>query len=191
MFVTFILMIGLVAVAEPMVRCLIGDQWIGCVPMLQLISLTTMLYPLHSLNLNMLQVQGRSDLFLKLEIMKKTIAVIPLLLGIFVGIYWMLISSVFSSIASYYLNAFYSGKFLNYSMLEQVRDILPSFVIAIVMAIPVYLLSYIPASSFIVFPLQLLVGFILVLLICEKMKVYEYFEIKNNVVVPILNKIKK
>ena len=68
----------------------------------------------------MLQVQGRSDLFLKLEIVKKIIAVGPLLLGIFVGIYWMLIGSVLTGFFAYYLNARYSGPFLKYSITEKI-----------------------------------------------------------------------
>ena len=64
-------MLGLAAVAKPMILVLIGEEWLPCVPFLQIICLQMMLYPLHSLNLNMLQVQGRSDLFLKLEIIKK------------------------------------------------------------------------------------------------------------------------
>ena len=75
MLPTFVLMLGMTACAKSMILVLIGEKWIGCVPLLQLICLTGMLYPLHAINLNMLQVQGRSDLFLKLEIIKKIIAI--------------------------------------------------------------------------------------------------------------------
>ena len=90
-----------------------------------------MLYPLHSLNLNILQVFGRSDLFLRLEIYKKTIAVIPIVLGVTMGIYWMLISSVIVSFISYFINAYYSGPLLNYNIKSQVKDILPSLVVSL------------------------------------------------------------
>ena len=108
-------MLGLAGVADNFVEVLVGPQWTSCVPMLQLLCFSMMLYPLHAINLNMLQVQGRSDLFLKLEIIKKIIAIGPLILGIFISIEWMLISNIFIGVFSYYLNALYSGILVNYS----------------------------------------------------------------------------
>ena len=190
MLITFTLMLGLAAVAKPLVLALIGEQWLPCVPFLQIICLQMMLYPLHSLNLNMLQVQGRSDLFLKLEIIKKIIAVGPLLLGIFVNIYWMLGSSVITGFIAYYLNAYYSGPFLNYSIKEQIIDILPSFGVAIMMAIPVFAMSFIPINPFILLPLQIVAGSIITIIICEATKLQEYLEIKG-IAMPIINKVIK
>ena len=190
MLPTFVLMLGMAACAKPMIICLIGEQWLECVPMLQIICTFGMLYPLHAINLNMLQVQGRTDLFLKLEIMKKIIAIGPLLLGVFVGIYWMLIGSLVTSIIAYYLNAYYSGPFLNYSIKEQVKDILPSLFVALSMAVPVYAMSYLPFNHFILFPLQIMVGAIIVICICELNSLPEYFEIKG-IVMPVAKKIIK
>lgn len=188
MLPTFVLMLGLAACAESMILVLIGEQWLECVPMLQIICTYGMFYPLHALNLNMLQVQGRSDLFLKLEIIKKIIAIGPLLLGIFVDIYLMLAGSLVTSLISYYLNAYYSGPFLNYSIKEQVRDILPSFGVAVAMAIPVFAMSYIPMNSFILLPLQIAVGATITIGICEATKLPEYVELKG-IAMPIVNKI--
>ena len=190
MLVTFVLMLGLEAVAKPLVLSLIGEQWLPCVPFLQIICLQMMLYPLHSLNLNMLQVQGRSDLFLKLEIIKKIIAIGPLLLGIFVNIYWMLGGSVVTGCIAYYLNAYYSGPFLNYSIKEQVKDILPSFGVAVAMAVPVYAMSFIPLNPFILLPLQIVVGAVITLVICEATKLPEYIELKG-IAMPVINKVIK
>lgn len=190
MLLTFTLMLGLAAVAKPMILVLIGEQWLPSVPFLQIICLQMMLYPLHSLNLNMLQVQGRSDLFLKLEIIKKIIAIGPLLLGIFVNIYWMLGGSVIIGFIAYYLNAYYSGPFLNYSIKEQVKDILPSFGVAVAMSVPVFVMSFIPMSPFILLPLQIVVGASITIVICEATKLPEYFEIKG-IAMPIINKVIK
>lgn len=190
MLVSFILMLGMATCAKSMILVLVGEQWLNCVPMLQIICTYGMLYPLHSLNLNMLQVQGRSDLFLKLEIIKKIIAIGPLLLGIFVDIYLMLIGSLITNLIAYYLNAYYSGPFLNYSIKEQVKDILPSLGVAIAMAVPVYALSFIPISPFILLPLQILIGASITFGICEVLKLPEYFEIKG-IIIPIINKIIK
>ena len=190
MLPTFVLMLGMAACAESMIYVLIGEQWLECVPMLQIICTYGMLYPLHALNLNILQVQGRSDLFLKLEIIKKIIAIGPLLLGIFVDIYWMLAGTCLTGVISYYLNAYYSGPFLNYSIKEQVKDILSSFGVAVAMAIPVYIMSFIPLNPFILLPLQIVSGAIITISICEATKLPEYLEIKD-IVIPVINKVIK
>ena len=179
MLPTFVLMLGIAACADSMIYVLIGEQWLECVSMLQIICIYGMLYPLHALNLNMLQVQGRSDLFLKLEIIKKIIGVGPLLLGVFVNIYWMLAGTLISSLISYYLNAYYSGPFLNYSIKEQVKDILPSFGVAVAMAVPVYSISFIPINPFILLPLQIVIGAVITIIICEATKLPEYMELKG------------
>ncbi len=190
MLPTFVLMLGMAACAESMIYVLIGEQWLKCVPMLQIICTYGMLYPLHALNLNMLQVQGRSDLFLKLEIIKKIIYIGPLLLGIFVNINWMLAGTLITSLISYYLNAYYSGPFLNYSIKEQIKDILPSFGVAITMAIPVFTMSFIPLNPYILFPLQILVGATITIGICEAIKLPEYLELKG-IAMPIIKKVIK
>lgn len=190
MLLTFTLMLGLAAVAKPMILALIGEQWLPCVPFLQIICLQMMLYPLHSLNLNMLQVQGRSDLFLRLEIIKKIIAVGPLLLGIFVNIYWMLGGSVVTGFIAYYLNAYYSGPFLCYSIKEQIKDILPSFGVAVAMAVPVFVMSFIPMNPFILLPLQIVVGAAITIAICEATRLPGYLELKG-IAMPIINKVIK
>lgn len=190
MLPTFVLMLGMAACSKSMIYVLIGEKWMECVPMLQIICTYGMLYPLHALNLNMLQVQGRSDLFLKLEIIKKIIGVGPLLLGIFVDIYWMLAGSFFTSIIAYYLNAYYSGPFLGYSIKEQVKDILPSLGVAVAMAILVYAMSFIPMNQFILLPLQILVGAAIIIGISEATKLPEYLELKG-IVKPMINKIIK
>lgn len=186
MLITFIMMLGLAAISRPMIEVLIGRQWLIAAGFLPIICLQMMLYPLHAINLNMLQVQGRSDLFLKLEIIKKCVAVIPLLMGIFINIYWMLWGSVFAGLFAYYLNSYYSGKFLNYSMWSQMKDILPSFCIAICMALITYMVSLLPFSPFILLPAQIIIGAGIAILLCEWTKLSEYKELKSIVCSVIL-----
>lgn len=140
MLVSFFSLLMVAAVAKPMIIVLIGPKWLEASNYLQIVCFSAMLYPLHSINLNILQVFGRSDLFLKLEIYKKTIAIIPIVLGITMGIYWMLIGSVVVSFISYYINAYYSGPLLHYSISSQIKDIIPSFLISFVGAGAAYLL---------------------------------------------------
>lgn len=187
MLVTFVMVLGLGAVAKPMILVLIGEQWLPCVPILQIICFNYMMYPLHALNLNMLQVQGRSDLFLKLEIYKKMIAVGPILLGVFINIYWMLIGSVFVGFFGYYLNAYYSGPFLKYGVWQQVKDILPSFGVALTMAVIVSGIGYLPWSPFLLLPLQIVVGAVITITLCHLFKLEEYIELKN-IALAFLNK---
>ncbi len=190
MLPTLVLMLGMAGCARSMIQVLVGNQWLPAVPFLQIICFQMMLYPLHALNLNMLQVEGRSDLFLRLEIIKKAIAVGPVLLGIFVGIYWMLVGSVFTGIISYYLNALYSGPAIDYTIKEQIKDILPSFGIAMVMCAVVLAMSFIPVSPFILFPLQFISGMAIAIALSKKIELPEYIEIEDIVKRFIAKKIK-
>lgn len=179
MLVTFTLMLGLAGCAKALILVLIGNQWIDCVPMLQIICFSMMFYPLHALNLNMLQVQGRSDLFLKLEIIKKVIATIPILLGIFIGIYYMLLGSVVTGLFALYLNSYYSGPYLKYSIWEQAKDVLPSLFTSLAMFSILFVMSYLPFSPFIMLPLQIIIGTLFTLIVCELRNPDEYLEIKS------------
>lgn len=179
MLLTLVLMFGLAAVAKPMVYVLIGEQWLPCVPFLQMLCLIFAFYPLHALNLNMLQVQGRSDILLLLQIIKNIVALIPLALGIWVGIYWMLGGSIVCGFFDYFVNSYYSGKRLGYSCWMQLKDIGPSFSLALVMAIPVWAMSFIPMSNFILLPMQLLLGASIIYFLCAKLKLTEYIDLKN------------
>lgn len=155
-----------------------------------MICLIGSLYPLHAINRNMLQVQGRSDLFLGLEIAKKIIGLAPLFIGVFVGIFPMLYTIVITSIISYFLNSYFSGKLLGYSSWMQLRDIAPSFFISLTMAIVVYCLRFLPISKWFILPIQIAVGLIVFILLCKVSKIDEYKEVLN-MIDPILNKIKK
>lgn len=188
MLFSFCSMLMLAAVARPMILVFVGEKWLQAADFLQIICFSAMLYPLHSINLNMLQVLGRSDLFLKLEIIKKIIAIVPILIGIFVGIYWMLISGVFIGFIAYYLNAYYSGKFLNYSIWKQICDVFPAFCIAICGALVAYGISIYAYSfifvigwkyNFLVLIVQIVVGYIIMISLLEISRLDEYMEVKT------------
>lgn len=190
MLITFTLMLGLAGCAKALIVVLIGEKWIECVPMLQIICFSMMLYPLHAINLSMLQIQGRSDLFLRLEIIKKVIAVIPILMGVFVGIYFMLTGSIVIGFISYYLNAYYSGPLLKYSVWEQARDVLPSLLIAVSMFVILFAFSFLPLNPFVMLPLQIVLGAVFTCTICEIRKPEEYNEIKT-ILAPIIRRLFK
>ncbi|MFH0736065.1 MAG: lipopolysaccharide biosynthesis protein [bacterium] len=180
MFITFLLMIGMAAVAKPMIIVLIGEKWIVAAEYLQLLCFVGMFYPLHALNLNMLQVQGRSDLFLKLEIIKKILAVPTILIGVFFGIKPMIIAMIINTIIAYYLNSYWSGKFINYSFGGQVKDLLPSFLISSTIGVAVFFVGYfLQASQLIILLLQISLGAFLTFVLCELFKLSEYVYIKE------------
>ena len=179
MFVTVICMFSLGAVSEPLIYCLIGPKWHIAATYLPFICVYRSIYPLQSINLNMLKVQGRTDIFLYVEIAKKTILLGPLFIGAFVGIYWMLVASIFTSVISFFLNSFYTGKSLGYTYWMQLKDVAPSYGIGLAVAVPVYFLKYLPITYWVVLPMQILVGAGIFILLCEKTKLPEYQEVKK------------
>ena len=191
MFVTAVCMFFLGALSEPLIYCLIGPQWHEAATFLPFICISMSLYPLHAINLNMLQVQNRTDIFLYLEIVKKVIAIGPICLGIFINIYWMLIGSVFFGITSFFLNSYYTGRSLNYSSWMQLKDVAPSYALATIVALSVYFLKYLSISYWIIFPVQIVVGTIVFFTICELTKMQEYVELKSIVKKNTIGKIKK
>lgn len=178
MFVTTSFMLMLGAVAEPLIYSLIGEKWHQAATFLPLICISMSLYPLHAINLNMLQVQGCSDLFLKLEIIKKIISVGPICLGIFVDIYWMLIGSIVTGIIAFFLNTYYTGKKLHYSSWMQLKDIAPSYCVGFIVATSVFFLKYLPISNWIILPLQIGIGVGVFMSFCNLAKIEEYYELK-------------
>lgn len=181
-FPTFVLMLCLAATAKPLIVVLIGEKWIPAAYMLQIICFSMMLFPLQALNLNAIQVMGRSDLTLRINIIKNLLIVIPVAVGLLTNIYFMLVADVIRGYVCYYLNAYYSKPLLKYSIVEQIHDILPSLFIALGIAIPVYLLSFIDLPNFVLLALQILVGTVLFFCICKVIKPYEYIELKEIVI---------
>lgn len=179
MFVTAVIMLSMGAVSEPLLYCLIGPQWHEAAVYLPLICVSMSLYPLHAINLNMLQVQGRTDIYLYIEIIKKIIAVLPLCLGIFVSIYWMLIGTIITGIIAFFLNSFYTGKSLGYTSWHQLKDVAPSYGIAFIIALSVYFFKYLPVSNWIILPIQVVVGATVGYIVCEKTQLEEYIEVKG------------
>ena len=178
MFITNVCMFFLGAISEPLIICLIGKKWLEASTYLPLICISMSLYPLHAINLNMLQVQGRSDIFLYLEIIKKIIFIGPICLGIFVSIKAMLIGSIIVGIIAYYLNSYYTGKKLHYSSWMQLKDIRYSYFVSGIIVLGVYFLKYLPISFGAILTLQIITGTIIFFTICETIKPSEYMDLK-------------
>ena len=192
MYISFVLMIGLAAVAKPFVLILIGAKWEASVIYLQLLCFAGALYPLHALNLNILNVKGRSDLFLKLEIIKKAFDIPIILIGIVFGIKAMIIGMILGSTNAYFINSYYSAQLISYPVREQFIDILPSLVVSLVVGACVYIVGTIIYTHIIIqFVLQIITGAILLVFISESFHINGYNEIKNIVLKPIILKVKE
>jgi O-antigen/teichoic acid export membrane protein len=192
MFITFVLMLGMAAAAEPMIITLVGEKWRPSIIYLQMLSFVGMMYPLHALNLNMLQVSGRSDLFLKLEVIKKILAIPTIVIGVIWGIKIMIIGMMVNTLVAYYLNSYWSGRFIGYSFKQQVVDILPSFGLALTMAVFVYILGlFLPFSYLWVLIIQIIAGALFILLFCEITRFRDYLFVKEIVIEKLKNIRKK
>lgn len=153
-FVVFPLMIGLSAVADPFIRLVLTDKWEGAIYLLQIMCFWMMWYPIHAINLNILQVKGRSDYFLKLEIIKKIQGVIVLCITVPMGIVAMCYGSLISSIICLVWNTHYTKKLIGYGFFAQMKDLLPIIVHALVMGLIVAIVVYVMPTLW----LKLLVG---------------------------------
>lgn len=134
-FVVFPLMIGLSAVADPFIRLVLTDKWEGAIYLLQIMCFWMMWYPIHAINLNILQVKGRSDYFLKLEIIKKIQGVIVLCITVPMGIVAMCYGSLISSVICLVWNTHYTKKLIGYGFFAQMKDLLPIIVHALLMGL--------------------------------------------------------
>ena len=132
-FIIFPLMVGLSSVAKPFVNIVLGPQWSFCGQLLQILCFGMMWYPIHSVNLNLLQVKGRSDLFLKLEIIKKILGISVLCITAPFGLIVMCYGSIFNSLVALVINTYYTGKLINVGFIRQMRDLLPTIALCLVM----------------------------------------------------------
>lgn len=128
-FVLCPVMIYLMVVAEPLFRLLFTEKWLPAVPFFQILCVSGILYPLHSYNLNILNVKGRSDLFLKIEIIKIALGIIVIIISIRYGILALLWGQLISSILALIINSYYSGNFINYNIFDQLKDIAPTLLL--------------------------------------------------------------
>ncbi len=140
-FVVLPMLLGMFAVADTMVLALLGDRWLDCVPFLRIMCIAYCFYPIHITNLQAINAMGRSDIFLKLEVTKKVVGLLGLLLGIRFGAIVMVSIKAFVDFVCIFINAWPNKKLLHYSIGQQAVDIIPSFLMAFVMAVAVWFLG--------------------------------------------------
>lgn len=178
-YVVFPIMILLVVLARPLVLILLTDKWENCVIYLQVLCFAMMWNPIHSLNLNLLFVKGRSELFLRLEIVKKIIGATILCVTIPFGLVAMCCGQVVSSLIFLFVNTYYTGKLIHVGFVQQMKDLLPTMMYTAIMGLFVWLLSSVVEIQLV----QLLVGFLmgipLYILTSKMLKSQEYFFMRD------------
>ena len=137
-FIIAPVMLGSASVADPLFEFILGSEWLPAVIFFQILCLGMMLYPIHAFNLNILNVYGRSDLFLKLELIKKSIAVFSILFAFQFGVIGLVWSYVFASFASLFVNMYYSSRIIEYPIKEQFQDLIVTLFISASVAIVMY-----------------------------------------------------
>ena len=140
-FVVFPIMVGMAVLAHPLVITLVTGKWAECVPYLQVICFASMWYPVHAINLNLLQVKGRSDLFLRLEIIKKVIITVAIFICVPFGIMGICIGAVCTSLICLFINTYYTGKLIHVGFARQMMDMIPTLLNSLAMGAVVYLVT--------------------------------------------------
>ena len=168
------LMMGLAFCAEPIVKLVLTDKWLPCVPFLRIFCITYMFWPVHTANLNAINAMGRSDWFLRLEIVKKITGMIILLSTMWFGVMAMAYSLLLSSVLSQIINSWPNRKLLNYGYLEQVRDFAPGILLAVIMGICVYFVGFLPFSIIITLLIQTVVGAVIYIGVSAILRLEEY-----------------
>lgn len=192
-FINFPMMAGLATVAPSLINLLFGDKWMAMVIYFQLLCLSGMLYHLHAINLNILQVKGRSDLFLQLSIIKKIIFTLLILLAIWSdrGIIGLIVASIIDSCIAFLINTYYSGKEISYSSFEQLRDIILISLNTLIMAITVYVsASLLPDFLLLKLLLQILLGCFVYIAMSKLTRVQELMEVWQ-IITSIVSKYNK
>jgi O-antigen/teichoic acid export membrane protein len=194
MFVNITAMLGMLAVSRYLLLTLVGEKWVDATIYLQLLCIVGLLYPFHPINLNIITALGRSDLFLRLEIIKKALAIPIVLIGIFTSVKIMIVGMIFTSIISVFINSYYTKQMIDYGIGEQISDISGSFFVGIIMSTAVFFLGLILRGieeNYVVLLVQVFAGVIITLVLAHAIKMDEYVEFKEILFSKVLSKLKK
>ena len=164
-YIMWPLMIGLFACARPLVSCILTDKWLPCVFFIQVFCIYYALFPIHTANLNAIKAMGRSDIFLKLEIIKKILDLAVVVVSLFIGVKAMAVGLLLEGIINLFINSFPNRKLIDYSFVEQIKDIIPSFLMALCMGILVYLISLLNIPDILCLVIQVILGIIIYILL--------------------------
>lgn len=173
-FIVFPMMVGLSVIAVPLIKLLFTEKWLPAVPFLQIFCATYALRPIHTANLQAMNALGRSDLFLKLEIVKNILSLIILGISIPFGIYGIVLGGFVCSILSSFVNAYPNRMLIDYSFQEQWKDIIPSLLISLVMGAVVYTIHWLGMTDAFTIIIQIFVGIVIYIGLASSFKLECY-----------------
>lgn len=180
--ISFTAVLGLAAASESIVITLVGEKWIPSIEYLQILCFSGLFIPIQITAANIINANGRSDITLRLEIIKTALAVIPVVVGIFISVEALLYGMIVVSVISFVIHSHYVNKVIDYKITEQIKDIIPFFAIALCVSFVVYLFSNIALPYWCIMFVQLFVGFLLTVIAYEYIyKSQEYEDIKYSV----------
>lgn len=168
------LMLGLAFCAEPIVRIVLTEKWLPCVPFLRIFCITYMFWPIHTANLNAINAMGRSDWFLILEIIKKIVGMIILLSTMWFGVMAMAYSMLLSSLLSQIINSWPNRNLLGYGYMEQVRDFAPGILLSAGMGICIYFIGLLQLPTIATLLIQFIAGAAIYIVISAVLKLEEF-----------------
>ena len=168
------LMMGMAFCAETIVHLVLTDKWLPCVPYLRIFCITYMFWPVHTANLNAINAMGRSDWFLRLEVIKKAVGMTLLLSTMWFGVMAMACSLLVSNVLSQIINSWPNSKLLNYSYLDQVKDFAPGILLAVFMGVCVYFIGYIPLPTILTLVIQIIAGAAIYIVLSAILKLEEF-----------------
>lgn len=173
-YIIFPSMIGLGVVAEPLVKILLTEKWLECVPFLRIFCLSFSLWPIHTANLQAITAIGRSDIYLKLEVTKKIVGIIIIIISVRFGVYAIAVGTLVAGIISSFINVLPNKKLLDYSYLEQMKDVLPAFILSLIMGVIVYGITLLRFSSLLTIIIQIFLGGIIYILLSYLFKIESF-----------------
>lgn len=182
------LMMGLAGCSQNVISILLTDKWLPAAPYLVIFCITYMFYPIHTANLNAIKAMGRSDLFLKLEVAKKIVGLAVLFSTMWFGVKVMAYSLLFVSVASQIINTWPNKKLLGYGYIEQLKDIFPGIIMAVVMGIIVSFGVYIPVVKGVQLVIQFAVGIAVYILGSKLFRLDSFYYMENILVKKFLHK---
>lgn len=172
-FIIFPLMMGFAAVAEPFILLILTKKWIGIVPILQIISFYYMLYPLNAISTNLMQVKGKGDLYLRLEIIKKIIGIGLLFISLPMGIYYVCSSLIVYALINLGINIYYTSKLIDFNINQQITDLIKIFIASIIMGGIVYTINLSSLSNIPKLGFGILIGGTTYTLLCYLFRIPE------------------
>lgn len=159
-YIIWPIMVGLMVVATPLVRFILTEKWLPSVPYIQVFCIIFALEPIQTANLNAIKAMGRSDLFLKLEIIKKSFGMIVLIISLKFGVFAIAVSLVISTVFANIANSTPNKKLLNYGYFDQIKDIVPSILLSALMGSIVWCVQLINLNDILTLVLQIITGII-------------------------------